>query len=484
MPMTVPHKTFARSMAVLGLTVSIPLAATAAQAGQRALLIGIEEYQNVAQLEGPVDDAMSMQSFLMEHMGFQQQDIALIANEQATNAGIQNAFKQFLVNGTQPGDRVVIYYSGHGGQVPDTNGDEEDKLDETLVPVDARDDSPDDHRQLTDDDFGALLAMLEGRDVTVIIDACHSGTIARGLAEPTEGSSVSARTPLQGGGARAAPESIMAHREEESYVTATPGMRVWSAASAFQYAWEENGVGLFTKYFIEGAGERLADMNGNGVVSNAELIAYVRDKSEAWCRMTPDCANLSLGLTPVLEASSEDMAKIFVPIGAPPAAEPDEIIVQDNQANIEIAVLPSNQNKVGEQVWFEVTSEQEGWLILLDINADGEIVQLIPNSLMSEDDMSHRIPAGQPVKVPGDASNLIFTAAEPVGDGMLVAIVTEDNVDLDQVLAPGNDLNPVEDPQAYLSEISRALTRVWSRDDSANRELNWSMTTFPYTISR
>ena len=35
------------------------------------------------------------------------------------------------------GDQVVIYMSGHGTQIPDDNGDEDDGFDEAFLPVDA-----------------------------------------------------------------------------------------------------------------------------------------------------------------------------------------------------------------------------------------------------------------------------------------------------------------------------------------------------------
>ena len=44
----------------------------------------------------------------------------------------------------EEGDILFLTYSGHGGQVPDTNGDEQDQRDETWVLYD---------RQLVDDEI-------------------------------------------------------------------------------------------------------------------------------------------------------------------------------------------------------------------------------------------------------------------------------------------------------------------------------------------
>jgi metacaspase-1 len=76
-----------------------------------------------------------------------------------------------------PGDILFTSYSGHGGQVPDTNGadDEEDDRDETWALYD---------RQLVDDELYALWAKFQpGVRIFMLSDSCHSGTMARGWYE-------------------------------------------------------------------------------------------------------------------------------------------------------------------------------------------------------------------------------------------------------------------------------------------------------------
>lgn len=73
------------------------------------------------------------------------------------------------------GDMLVLTYSGHGGQVPDANGDEQDRMDETWVLYD---------RQLVDDELYALLGKLKpGVRVAIFSDSCHSGTVARDMVD-------------------------------------------------------------------------------------------------------------------------------------------------------------------------------------------------------------------------------------------------------------------------------------------------------------
>lgn len=66
------------------------------------------------------------------------------------------------------GDIFVFYYSGHGGQQPDANGDEVDGKDETLVAYD---------REVIDDKIHyALSRFEEGVRLVMISDSCNSGT--------------------------------------------------------------------------------------------------------------------------------------------------------------------------------------------------------------------------------------------------------------------------------------------------------------------
>lgn len=71
------------------------------------------------------------------------------------------------------GDLFLLTYSGHGGQVNDSNGDEKDGMDETWVCFD---------RQLVDDELYDLWAKFKsGVRVVVVSDSCHSGSVTRAI---------------------------------------------------------------------------------------------------------------------------------------------------------------------------------------------------------------------------------------------------------------------------------------------------------------
>ena len=82
------------------------------------------------------------------------------------------------------GDIFFLTYSGHGGQLPDMNGDEADNQDETWCLYDG---------ELADDDLNlALCAFKSGVRVLVLSDSCHSGTATRAIERKIDGATFDA----------------------------------------------------------------------------------------------------------------------------------------------------------------------------------------------------------------------------------------------------------------------------------------------------
>jgi hypothetical protein len=88
------------------------------------------------------------------------------ATRQTVSTEIRTAAGQL-----QAGDIFLLSYSGHGGQLPDRNGDETDQQDETWCLYDG---------QLVDDEIYSMLAQFRaGVRVLVFSDSCHSGTVVK-----------------------------------------------------------------------------------------------------------------------------------------------------------------------------------------------------------------------------------------------------------------------------------------------------------------
>lgn len=152
---------------------------------RHALVIGIGQYEDSrwGQIHGDSDVEYAVE--LLKMNGFI--DIQTLRNSEATKQGVLGSFES-LGNRCSPGDKVYIHFSGHGQQVTDTDGDEENGYDEAWIPYDAK---PfyekgvyEGEKHLIDDEVNSLLAGIKkkvgssGR-ILVVIDACHSGTATR-----------------------------------------------------------------------------------------------------------------------------------------------------------------------------------------------------------------------------------------------------------------------------------------------------------------
>lgn len=95
-----------------------------------------------------------------------------LLTKDATSANVIAALTNAAKN-LASGDILFLTYSGHGGQVKDTNGDEDDRQDETWVLYD---------RQLVDDELYNLYSKFKaGVRIIVLSDSCHSGTVTKAL---------------------------------------------------------------------------------------------------------------------------------------------------------------------------------------------------------------------------------------------------------------------------------------------------------------
>lgn len=146
---------------------------------RRALTIGIN-YLSLpsgrGRLAGCINDSETMIGVMKEIFQFEDSQICRLRDDRAnmmpTKSNILNSI-QWLTQGAGPGDEMFLHYSGHGGQQRDTNGDEADSMDETLIPCDFQASG-----MITDDDLYRVLVqdLPKGCRLWVILDCCHSGT--------------------------------------------------------------------------------------------------------------------------------------------------------------------------------------------------------------------------------------------------------------------------------------------------------------------
>jgi len=134
-------------------------------------------------LNGCVNDAMMIAYLLKKNFGFTDRDISLLADEKPAAPTVavagpptrQNIITgmRHLVSGVGPGDSLFFHFSGHGAQQRDTDGDEDDGLDETILPLDYKSKGV-----IVDDEIYEILVrtLPAGVRLTAVMDCCHSGT--------------------------------------------------------------------------------------------------------------------------------------------------------------------------------------------------------------------------------------------------------------------------------------------------------------------
>ncbi|CAM9230320.1 unnamed protein product [Choristocarpus tenellus] len=145
----------------------------------KALLIGINYIGQQGELSGCHNDVAAMHEYIAEN-GYpspEGEGVMIIMDDDIHTAPTRdNLIEGFrwLVADAAPGDSLFMHYSGHGGSQRDENGDEEDRMDETMVPVDYTEAG-----QIKDDEIlkELVMALPEGVQLTVLMDCSHSGSI-------------------------------------------------------------------------------------------------------------------------------------------------------------------------------------------------------------------------------------------------------------------------------------------------------------------
>jgi len=172
------------------------LAVASATGADLGLVVAVSQYPSLPrerQLEGPKNDAAAMVAFLTARHSIPRHQITILADQFVDADGIptRSAILSALSNlkfKSHNGDRVWIYFAGHGSQQPQPSNApsrEPDGLDEIFLPIDiGRWDGRAGRVQnaIVDDEIGTALEGIreQGADVVAIFDTCHAADSVRG----------------------------------------------------------------------------------------------------------------------------------------------------------------------------------------------------------------------------------------------------------------------------------------------------------------
>lgn len=171
-------------------TLFFPISADAAK---HALLIGISDYSasGLTTLDGTLNDLELVREGL-RRFGFQDKDITILRNAQASHEGIRLAFAD-LAKRVGKDDFVYIHYSGHGSLTPNLNGEKKPKYaggvayDSTWVSYGSRPKGGGEGLNAFDilnEEVGEWLVPIYAKtdNVAFVSDSCHAGNMTRGEA--------------------------------------------------------------------------------------------------------------------------------------------------------------------------------------------------------------------------------------------------------------------------------------------------------------
>lgn len=129
----------------------------------KALVIGINNYQSITPLKGCINDAKLFSETLLNN-GFKVKGIKFLFDQYATRKNILKSIKWLQ----KESGKKYFYFAGHGSQTVDLDRDEVDGLDEIFMTYDSF---------IKDDEINKLSSIR--KDIIFIFDSCHSGTINR-----------------------------------------------------------------------------------------------------------------------------------------------------------------------------------------------------------------------------------------------------------------------------------------------------------------
>ena len=183
-----------------------------------------------------------------------------LLSAKATRAAVEKALSKAAAT-LKAGDSFVFSYAGHGGQIPDLTGDEDDALDETWCLFDGE--------MLDDELYQAWGRFKAGVRITVVSDSCHSGTVVRtltraGLLSPGLG-------PVAGAaGVEIKPRVMPSDVMRETYVANQPFYDAIAARA------DERGKVAASVILLSGCQDNQLSMDGpfNGAFTSQLLATY------------------------------------------------------------------------------------------------------------------------------------------------------------------------------------------------------------------
>jgi len=217
-----------------------------------AIIIGINDYENISNLDYAVNDAESVKEMLINQFSYEEENVKLLINEDANKDNIEQAISDVSLEAGE-NDRILVFFAGHGETMSLPDGGEMGYL----LPVDGRQENLY-ASAIPMNDLKDLSNMSKAKHMLFLVDACYGGLAAvgtRGL-EP-------AKTPN--------------YLEK---ITNIKARQIITAGGSTEKVIEkpEWGHSAYTMNLLRALKDGLADANGDGYITAGELGLYLHEK--------------------------------------------------------------------------------------------------------------------------------------------------------------------------------------------------------------
>lgn len=414
-----------------------------------AILVGINKYsdEKINRLDYACADAKALKDLLTEKFSFPEKNVQLLLDDKATLKNIKDAIGKLY--GAEENSRVIFFFAGHGETVTLRGGGEMG----FLLPYDGNvsNDGTLYSSCLPMSDMKSMSTFVPSKHALFLIDACYGG-----LSASTRALSRETKLFLDKITKATARQIITAGGKGEQVVEKP-----------------EWGHSAFTKCILEGLGKRLADMDGDNLVTATELAGYLRKQVTAnadnhqtpvYSSFTPDEGEFVFVLDAVDAPISINIntsvngAQVFVNNEKKGDTESNSLAISLKRGKQ--TLLVSKEGYKNEQRVIDVREENPP--INIDLKPIVGILEL--NSEPSGASVS--IDGKQAGKTPMKVSNLLYgphkvnlAMKDYKPGGVDFDVTSEEPISQTVTLQPTPELNA---RLIYQSKLSARSTLMWS----------------------
>jgi Domain of unknown function (DUF4384) len=163
------------------------------------------------------------------------------------------------------------------------------------------------------------------------------------------------------------------------------------------------------------------------------------------------------------------------------------VVDTPNPANVSLRMSPGQAVSVGTRISFRVTTKKPGYLVLVDVDANGNMSQIFPSPEMivqSPQAAANLIRPGEELLIPNSAAQkrgFEYVITPPTGEATIIAILSDRRVQIIDLPDSAQKLRTEAEIIGYLTRWTSEL-RVPDPATGKLQPSNWSFDIKSYTI--